>query len=107
MELWSESARTVWPFPFPPQDWEQTPPAVQAYLRTVRHALDHLQERYWWRIRLSVHSSRLSQLQQGRTARACPRFIGKPAGDPGEIHRRRSQDMLDVSPSQTDIAGTT
>jgi hypothetical protein len=30
---------TAWPFPFPPQDWEQTPPAVQAYLRTVQQDL--------------------------------------------------------------------
>jgi transposase len=45
MELWSESARTVWPFPFTPQDWEQTPPAVQAYLHTVHDALAQLQER--------------------------------------------------------------
>jgi transposase len=35
----------AWPFPFPRQDWEQTPPAVQAYLRTVRDALEQLQER--------------------------------------------------------------
>ena len=45
MEPWSESARTVWPFPFTPQDWEQTPPAVQAYLHTVHDALGQLQER--------------------------------------------------------------
>jgi transposase len=45
MEPWSEPARTVWPFPFTPQDWEQTPPAVQAYLRTVRDELGQLQER--------------------------------------------------------------
>ena len=35
----------AWPFPFPRQDWEQTPPAVQAYLRTVCNALRQLQER--------------------------------------------------------------
>src|SRR5262245_66683635 len=39
MEPRSEPVNIVWPFPFTPQDWEQTPPAVQAYLRTVRHAL--------------------------------------------------------------------
>ena len=33
-----------WPFPFPRQDWEQTPPAVQAYLRTVQHDLTQLQD---------------------------------------------------------------
>jgi transposase len=35
----------AWPFPFPRQDWEQTPPAVQASLRTVCDALGQLQER--------------------------------------------------------------
>jgi transposase len=45
MEPRSESANTVWPFPFTPQDWEQTPPAVQAYLRTVRNELGQLQDR--------------------------------------------------------------
>lgn len=38
----------TWPFPFSQQDWEQTPPAVQAYLRTVQHdraQLQDLQER--------------------------------------------------------------
>jgi transposase len=45
MELRPESANTVWPFPFTPQDWEQTPPAVQAYLRTVRDALGQLHDR--------------------------------------------------------------
>ena len=33
-----------WPFPFPRQDWEQTPPAVQAYLRTVQPDLTPLQD---------------------------------------------------------------
>src|SRR5947209_4015519 len=42
MEPRSEPATTVWPFPFTPQDWEQTPPAVQAYLRTVRDELGQL-----------------------------------------------------------------
>jgi len=32
MESLSEPANTDWPFPFTPRDWEQTPPAVQAYL---------------------------------------------------------------------------
>jgi hypothetical protein len=38
----SEPNNTGWPFPFTPQDWEQTPPAVQAYLRTVRDELGQL-----------------------------------------------------------------
>src|SRR5262249_54418296 len=45
MEPRSEPANTVWPFPFTPQDWAQTPPAVQAYLRTVRDELGQLHDR--------------------------------------------------------------
>jgi hypothetical protein len=45
MESRSEPANTVWPFPFTPQDWEQTPLAVQAYLRTVRDELGQLHDR--------------------------------------------------------------
>jgi transposase len=45
MELRPESTTTAWSFPFPPQDWEQTPPAVQAYLRTMRDTLGQLQDR--------------------------------------------------------------
>jgi transposase len=45
MEPQSEPANTVWPFPFTPQDWEQTPPAVQTYLRTVRDELGQLHDR--------------------------------------------------------------
>ena len=29
----------LWPYPFSQQDWEQTPPAVQAYLRTLQDEL--------------------------------------------------------------------
>jgi transposase len=36
-------ANSVWPFPFTPQDWAQTPPAVQAYLCTVRDEVKQLQ----------------------------------------------------------------
>jgi len=45
MESRSEPANPVWPFPFTPQDWEQTPLAVQAYLRTVRDELGQLHDR--------------------------------------------------------------
>jgi hypothetical protein len=33
MEPLSDPTNTVWSFPFTPQDWEQTPLAVQAYVR--------------------------------------------------------------------------
>ncbi len=35
MEPLPEPTNTVWSFPFTPQDWEQTPPAVHVYLHTV------------------------------------------------------------------------
>ena len=62
MEPWLESAHTVWPFPFTPQDWEQTPPAVQAYLHTVHDALGQLQERVdTLEARLKQHSTTSSR----------------------------------------------
>src|SRR5687768_2324819 len=45
MEPLSESNTTLWPFPFTEQDWQQTPPAVQAYLHTLRREVGQLQER--------------------------------------------------------------
>lgn len=45
MELLLESNPTLWPFPFTEQDWQQTPPAVQAYLHTLRHEMGQLHER--------------------------------------------------------------
>ena len=45
MEPRSELPNTVWPFPFTPQDWEQTPPAVQAYVRTLSDEVAQLHDR--------------------------------------------------------------
>lgn len=45
MESRIESTATVWPFPFTEQEWEHTPPAVQAYLHTLRDEMGQLQER--------------------------------------------------------------
>src|SRR4029453_16602969 len=45
MDPRSEPANTVWPFPFTPQDWEQTPLAVQAYIRTLRDEVAQLHDR--------------------------------------------------------------
>ena len=42
MESLSEPTNTVWSFPFMPQDWEQTPLAVQAYVRTLRDEVAQL-----------------------------------------------------------------
>jgi transposase len=53
MELPSEPNPTAWSLPFTEQDWEQTPPAVQAYVHTLhdemshlRHEMKQLQERF-------------------------------------------------------------
>jgi transposase len=45
MEPLPELTHTGWPFPFTPQDWEYTPPAVQAYLRAMCDELGQLQDR--------------------------------------------------------------
>jgi transposase len=45
MEPPSAPVYPVWPFPFGPQDWEHTPPAVQAYVHTLHHELTQLRER--------------------------------------------------------------
>ena len=45
MEPLSEPANTVWSFPFTPQDWAQTPLAVQAYVRTLRDEVEQLHDR--------------------------------------------------------------
>ena len=55
MEPLLEPTNTVWSFPFPPQDWEQTPPAVQAYVRTLRDEVAQLHDR------LEILEARLTQ----------------------------------------------
>src|SRR6266480_1326131 len=45
MEPLSEPNNIVWSLPFTPQDWVQTPLAVQAYVRTLRDQVSQLQDR--------------------------------------------------------------
>jgi hypothetical protein len=45
MEPLSEPTNTLWLFPFPPQDWVQTPLAVQAYVRILRDEVVQLHDR--------------------------------------------------------------
>jgi Family of unknown function (DUF6444) len=45
METASPPPDNTWPFPFPAQDWGQTPPSVQAYILQLQHALRHLSAR--------------------------------------------------------------
>jgi transposase len=99
MEPRSEPTNTVWPFPFTPQDWEQTPPAVQAYLRTVRDALGQLQERVeTLEVRLTQNSTTTSRPPSSdspykkprqRTTATTPRKAG---GKPG--HQGHRQGLL-------------
>jgi transposase len=42
MEPLSDPTNTFWPFPFTPQDWAQTPLAVQAYVRALRDEVKQL-----------------------------------------------------------------
>jgi transposase len=96
MEPRSEPAHTVWPFPFTPQDWEQTPPAVQAYLRTVHDALGQLQERVdTLEARLTQNSTTSSRPPSSdspykkprqRTNATTPRKAGGKPGHPGQRH---------------------
>jgi transposase len=70
----------VWSFPFPRQDWEHTPPAVQAYLRTVQHDLAQLQA---LQDRVAVLETRLHQ--DSTTSHRPP-----SADNPYKKRRRRS-----------------
>ena len=45
MEPQPEANSRGWLFPFTEQEWEQTPPAVQAYLHTLRDEMGQLHER--------------------------------------------------------------
>jgi transposase len=45
MEPQLDANGIAWSLPFTEQDWEQTPPAVQAYLHTLRDEMRQLQER--------------------------------------------------------------
>jgi len=45
METAAPPPNHAWPFPFPEQDWGQTPPLVQAYIVQLQHDLRHLSAR--------------------------------------------------------------
>jgi transposase len=86
---------TVWPFPFPYQDWEQTPPAVQAYLLAVQQHLTQLHERIdALEARLHQHSTTSQRppssdqpytKRRQRLTSATPRTAG---GNPGHAGHR-------------------
>ena len=118
MEPRSEPATTVWPFPFTPQDGEQTPPAVQAYLRTVRDELGQLRnhgETLEARLKQnSTTSSRPpsadspSKKPQRRTTSTTPRKAGGKPGPPG--HRQgllAPTHVVEVQPTPCVCGNTT
>jgi hypothetical protein len=78
MEPLLESGATLWPFPFAEQDWEQTPPAVQAYLHTLRREVGQLQERV---------ESLEARLTQDSTTSSRPPSSDSPYKKPGLDHR--------------------
>jgi transposase len=104
----SETANTVWPFPFTPQDWEHTPPAVQAYLRSVHETLGQLQDRLeTLEARLKQNSTTSSRppssdapykRPQQRTTSTTPRKAGGKPGHPG--HRQALLPPTTVHESQ-------
>jgi len=96
MEPLLEPTNTVWSFPFSPQDWAQTPPAVQAYVRTLRDEVAQLHDRVeTLQARLTQNSTTSSRPPSSdspykkprlRTTAATPRKAGGKPGHPG--HRQ-------------------
>jgi transposase len=93
MKPLSEPTNTVWSFPFTPQDWEQTPLAVQAYVRTLRDEVAQLQNRVeTLETRLQQNSTTSSRPPSSdspykkprlRPTAATPRKAGGKPGHPG------------------------
>ena len=122
MEPRSEPANTVWPFPLTSQDWDQTPPAVQAYLRTMRDELGQLHDRVEiLESRLKQNSTTSSQPPSADSPSKKPRrhttstTPRKAGGKPGHQGHRQSllapTRVVEVQPApcvcgHTEFAGT-
>src|SRR5262249_50136265 len=93
MELLTERMSTAWPFPFTPQDWAQTPLAVQAYVRTLRDEVAQLHDRVQTlEARLTQNSTTSSKppsadspfkTPRRHTTSTTPRKAGGKPGHPG------------------------
>src|SRR5215831_3898224 len=99
MEPLTESQSTAWPFPFVPQDWEDTPVAVQAYVRTLQDELTQLRARVEaLEARLTQNSSTSHRPPSSDSPYKKPRprphaaAPGKPGGKPG--HQGHGQMLL-------------
>src|SRR5437870_9990807 len=98
MESLSDPTNTIWPFPFTPQDWAQTPLAVQAYVRTLRDEVQQLHDCVeTLEARLQQNSTTSSRPPSSdspykkprlRTTAATPRTAGRKLGHLG--HRQVS-----------------
>src|SRR5262244_1378080 len=96
MEALADPTNPLWSLPFTPQDWAQTPLAVQAYVRTLRDEVAPLQNRVEiLEARLTQHSTTSSRPPSSdspykkprrRTASTTPRKAGGPPGHQG--HRQ-------------------
>src|SRR2546423_8997678 len=93
MEPRSDPTNTIWPFPFPPQDWEQTPLAVQAYVRTLRDEVEQLHDRVeTLEARLTQNSTTSSRPPSSDSPYKKPRQRAttpqKAGGKPGHLGHR-------------------
>jgi transposase len=93
----SEPTNTVWSFPFTPQDWAQTPLAVQAYVRTLRDEVEQLYNRVeTLEARLTQNSTTSSRPPSSDSPYKKPRRLAssttprKAGGKPGHPGHRQA-----------------
>jgi Family of unknown function (DUF6444) len=103
----------AWPFPFSHADWEQTPPAVQAYIATWHQELAQLKQRVE---ALEARTHATSQTSSRRPSSDSPyrkgrkkrerRTAGRPGAKPGHLgtrqivsnHREMRLRHIDIKP---------